>query len=272
MKKVFVLTWIIVLVICYTSCTVEKRVYNKGYHVRHTSGIAQKRNVQKEEMFTMHRTQKFENPKTEASSTTLNETVVVSKKNTDRISENSFLKPLPNRFDCDSLILKNGTTRVVSIITYNDSVIQYMACQNASEMKQISPGEVTYLVLKTGEKVSFIPYQYTDRSTVYYEAKAYFTPKEKLYKNFALASFGLSIGSIILAVFLFVLLSLWPALIVFAAVATLAIILGAIALCKIRKNPNLSKFSIYAILGIIFASLLLIASVVLLTGVALKWF
>lgn len=269
MRTYFILLCVIVQVVSYSSCTVEKRVYNKGYQITHYSGGAKKR---KNEIIAMPRMQQFGNQAHTAILNNSFDNASASKNKKDVVNEHNLRKPLPNRFDCDSLVLKDGTSKAITLIAYNDSLVQYTTCQTTSEIKQISPGEIHYLVLKTGEKLSFIPFQYTDRATVYYEAKSYFTKKEKLHKNFALASFGLSIGSIILAVFLFVLLSLWPALIVFAVLAILAIILGAIALSNSRKNPNLRKFSIYAILGIVFSSLLLIASITLLTGVALKWF
>ncbi len=267
-SKVLIVTLFISLLF---SCTVDKRVYNKGFFVNKTTNIKNKtnRNINaSEQVAKVNIDQSFATSKNTPKQ---EEKQLLTAQNNAMVVTNKSKVPQFVLENCDSLIMKDGSLKLVKIISINDSTMHVSNCQDASVSEIIGLGDVMQVSGNKGDRFKFIPHELKNSNTTYYETKTIYHPKEKKLRAMSFASFGMSIGAIIIAAFMFFALAAWPVLIVLGAIGIVALILGVYSYIKMKNLPNLRSQKIYAILGIAFGSFLIALVAVILLAIGLGW-
>lgn len=253
------------------SCTVDKRVYNKGFFVSKTTNIKNnfKSNEKPSESVVKVNIEKSFTNYVKSSKQEEEQLLTAQKNNV--VEVNKSLLYQTSLENCDSLLMKDGSLKLVKIISINDSTMHVSNCQDASISEIIGLGNVMQVSGSKGDRFKFIPYELKNSNTTYYETKTIYHPKEKKLRAMSFASFGMSIGAILIAAFMFFALAAWPVLIVLGAIGIVALVLGIYSYIKMKNLPNLRSQKIYAILGIAFGSFLIALVAVILMAIGLGW-
>jgi len=246
---------IIVCVVLVSSCSLQKRLYNKGFYVSKTHFV--KKSEQKSDTTTL--------PAVLSSikSSKVKETpTVLSAEASNKVIEIGRTKTKPTLFTdgCDTLFLRNGTQILVKVSEINPEQIKFKYCDSPNEvLRTINKNDVNYIIYATGlkEVVEYKP----NASNYHYQQ-----PEDAKTNRFAIAGFVLSMVAFILLVALLATVTLLTfvnglgsAIIVLAipALAAIAAVVFCItAIRQINKNKDAQKGKALALIGLIFALIL----------------
>lgn len=268
------LFWIAcVLIFTAQSCTVEKRLYTKGYHVSSSKNLkTTKSSVDFNQSAALSANAKKQNETLEAE-------LVAGIDNQSQ--KNIITTPLwkKNVGNCDVIYFKDGAQVDARILMISDTEVQYKRCKSNDEIiYSTSIDNVLIIEYMNGEK--YIPKRGIDLKekeepkTVVktYNNNPPQANGSKSYHPLSILSFTFGLAAITLlalSLILIVALGMGGLLVAFAFLFGIAaVILGIIGLVKLRKNKEKYKGNIFAILGIVLggAIALAILLVVLITN------
>ncbi len=264
MKNNFLFLSLVVLLL--TSCSVEKRVYNKGYHVAKNTHVKVKSSTYVPKAILE---QKKEKPIEQffskiGTNEIAKEPIFTSTQRLSVDAPKSAIKPIPVKNPCDSIVLKNGERKLIKVIQINDSIIEFSDCKDPQITNKLSLQQVDLLVLKSGELFSFQEFKYKNNPQIYYEPKSVLSSKEKTIKILSIVSFSVLFLGLLFFVFAFFFLGYLG---IFGALgfAFISLVLGTTALAlKPNRYPNIKQYLIFALLAVILSSLLIIGLAVYL--------
>lgn len=261
------LFWIAcVLIFTAQSCTVEKRLYTKGYHVSSSKNLkTTKSPVGFNQSTAFSANAKKQNE-------TFGEELVAEVGN---LSQKSIITtPLWNKEtgDCDIIYFKDGAQVDARILMISDTEVRYKRCKSNDEIiYSTSIDNVLIIEYMNGEK--FIPKRGIDlkeKEESKAVAKTYSSNSPAslgglTYHPLSIISFAFSMVSVtLLSLSLILLFALGLASGVFLVsigflLAVAAIILGIIALVKISRHKDKYKGKIFAILGLAFGGAIVLS-------------
>lgn len=145
-----------VLLLCtilLASCSLEKRVYNKGYHVSKQQSVkAENVNIPKEnnrKSASINTSEKKQEEFTAAA-----ETEYTASASNNKSVINKWLKSILN--ECDVIFFKDGTEVKAKVIEISDKAIQYKKCDSENQIVfSTSSDNVLMVIYSNGEK--YIP-------------------------------------------------------------------------------------------------------------------
>ncbi len=257
MKKFHLLSLSFLLLLF--SCTVDKRLYNKGYHLTKNEKLSTTSKVDKAN------SKEIEN---KISNNDMEEENLLSQQNSE-ILESPLLSKLfkQPKDNCDVIYFKDGTEVKASIIEISDHAIQYKKCNSENQVVfSTSSDNILMIVYSNGEK--FVPKQNTslERKTTTTESQENTKQNttQKLREHplgiISIALGGLGFVLAILGIYV-VFYSVYTGggLLIVAAflLAIAALITGIIGLVKSKRYKDRFKGSVLSIIGLSLGALLL---------------
>ncbi|MBP7809170.1 MAG: hypothetical protein KA163_07755 [Bacteroidia bacterium] len=253
-KQIGILVFILV---CFASCSLQKRHYMSGYHV---SSYKKKHTV----------TKSSESKKAEVkkSYSANDESLVASSDKGILLPESKKLSLFNTKEECDLIVLKNADEVKVKVVEITETEIKYRKCEEPNGViYTYKKSDVFMIKYPNGTKEMIkAPVEINTNNTDVYESvpqeKAVKEKKERPQKpkeaKKKVSAFSL-IGFILSMVNFFVFfLSIFIYGLFFgsAIIGLAAVILSIIGLVKIKKNPDKYKGKSFSVLGIIFGLIL----------------
>lgn len=262
-KKLLFLSLIIINLNC---CTVEKRLYTKGYNIQrksttHTNQYDKKESLPKTEIETEITTQH---------STNINSQDIAL--NSDTFPEPSVPSKISEPKPCDKLILNNREESSVIIEEISETLVKYRKCENQSgPLYSISKNKVYRIEYSNGTIDDLSVNNETENSKIKDQVDNLSNPITKevrTYKGGSVISLVLGILSSIFALIGAALI--YPFFIATFVFSLIGFIIGVKSLKLNKERP--SKHRAYAILGIIFCGVgILIGIAYLLINMLPQW-
>ena len=261
------ITCLLLSLFLFSSCSIEKRRYNPGFHVEWFSSNGTKKtpDTNKKTVFTHFVTQKVDSllacvSKHSDSSHSLISSYGTLELQKEHLEDNLFLSQGADSNKCDLMILKNGEELNVKVTEIGEELVRYKMCNNldgpiftkrVSEIFMIKYPNGTKTVLKsvTESEPSTISPNSNSHKPSDRRREASTTPEAKTIP-FATA-FGFISGLVGLLVFPFIF-------------GLMAIIFGAIGYSKTVSEPDKYKGKTMAIWAIVLGTVVILAAVILL--------
>ena len=241
MKYIKLFTFLFISLV-FVQCTMQKRVYNKGYHVNWHKKLVDSKATDK----TVKVQQKVE-PNITVEVLKLEEVVLASSDLNfipDLVKKQKVKNALPNDSCGDVITMKNGDEITVKVVEINERAIKYRACNNLSGPLIVIPKEKVFMIhYANGSKevISSTPAKETPK-----EKEAAKNNLEKEWKWCAVASL------ICFALFF----------LFFTAIASA--ILAVIAHNQIEKNPDKYKGKWMMYPGLVIAGIMAVTLLILI--------
>lgn len=284
------------IIISFTSCTIEKRMYMPGYHMEwrnskhnpNTNELASKdefRKLNEQSVmaeFLPEGSGKKSEPaasNTDNSIAGLSNSLLTSKKlnikNANQIRKKSDFKLFKSAEGCDTIILKNGQGFKVKVLEIGPNEIKYKMCDNLNGPTYTRNRSEIYMVIyPNGTKEMIVSGSSDNRKTnetinsgsvsdIKYDGK-----KELSIRALISMVSGIIALIILFGVGLFALEAVitfevaLTAVVIALASAIVAIVFGSAALKQIKSNPEKYKGSGMAPAGIICGAIALALSVI----------
>lgn len=253
MKKIIGIVLVLVLVSC--SANIEKRRYSKGFYINKSSTI--KQNSKKEPIEDYNLSFETRSAKDEVLDQVVNEIPTQQNSETELLINNeiesnevntqNFIET--NEEECDIITLKDGTEISAKVLTINSTEISYKKCSGSGPTYIVEKSKVFMIKYIDGSKEMFNANKIekkTSKTTVEKETG-------KKTNGFATAGFITGLLGLLIGLFAVAILGM--------LIGVLGIIFSAIALKKIRNNPEKYKGKKLAkaglIMGIIVTALCL---------------
>jgi hypothetical protein len=236
-----------------SSCSLQKRLYNKGFYVSKTHSL--KKNEQKTNTDTSATLLSIMKP-TDVKEQNKKPTIVAV--NNNNLSVGFLLPNTKLIADCDTLVLTNGTKILIKVHEVTPEQIKFRFCNAPEEpIRTLNKKDINYIVYANGYKE--VVEQKSNEITPHYQQ-----PDKIKTNGFAIAGFVLSLVNILLSfiLLLIALFSLSGGLINYFLLFSpfvlplLTIIFCVAALIQIYKSKGTQKGNPLAIIGLILTILL----------------
>jgi len=121
-------TFLLLIVLSFSSCTIENRLYNEGYHIgfkngKNNSNTQSKRSVAPKKAFAQYYSE-------------INRSNLVCSNDTQPTPDTNMVKS-PNQADnqanCDAIVLKDGEEFECKVLEVNPKDIKYRSCHGTSD-------------------------------------------------------------------------------------------------------------------------------------------
>lgn len=225
------------------SCTVEKRVYNKGYHVSKNQTVKQENKRNNKEVA------KHANVAIQTNAAT-KELLVQKQENLTSVISTTYWGKVATE-NCDVIYFKDGTEVKARVLEISDKAIQYKKCDTENQVV-FSTSIDNILLIKYANGESFVPKQTTSTNTT---PEKVVTPGSSNTQNSnyqSVAALGIvsiimgSIAFLFMALGILVLFGLfsgwgWFLMVLAFFMAVAAIVTGIIGLVRTKKNPTKYK-------------------------------
>lgn len=243
------------------SCTLEKRVYNKGYH------------ISKNQTVNLERKNKKNTSGKNALLTVENEVSASHLWAQETQEESSMIAPSPwvktITDNCDVIYFKDGTEVKAHVLEISDKAIQYKKCETENQIV-FSTSIDNILLVKYANGESFVPKQTTPTNTT---SEKIVTPQPNTTSSVDLRSVSAAgIVSIIMGslAFLFMTIGIlilfglasgwgWFLMVLGFFMAIAALVTGIIGLIKTKKNPTKYKSPGIAAAGLALGAVSIVA-------------
>ncbi len=241
------------LLIALSSCSLQKRLYNKGFYIsKHHAPKKTEQKADKDTSTTLLNALKSADIKEQNKNSTV---VAVN----DNKPNAAFLLPNTKLIaDCDTLMLRNGTKILVKVSEVNPNQIKFRFCNAPDEpLRVLNKKDINYIIYANGSK------EMIEQKPN--EIHSYSLQPEKLKSNsYSIAGLVLSIVNFPLALIFFVVAALSStALVIVPIVLTLL----AIALCIIGivqiYNDMSRQDGIALSVGLVLSVILLFALILI---------
>jgi hypothetical protein len=244
---------LVIILIGFTQCTADKRVYTKGYHVFWHKNKSQNKTVTRH----IETENKIDVTDFEVANSEIEESIVATLDNAYHPQSKKTTKqnrPLPNDSCGDVLTMKNGDEISGKVVEINQQTIKYKKCNNLNGPLFVVTAESVFMIkYANGTKEVIKQNDTNDKPTQQTETKQS-TAKQNVEKQWN----GCAIASLVCVGLFFLFFTLIA-----------AAILSVIAENQFDKNPNKYKgkwmyipglviawiFSISITLGLIFLML-----------------
>ncbi len=222
-----------VYLIILSSCSLQKRLYNKGFYASKTHSL--KRN----DVDTSSLLSNIKPGKEKLKQADL--VASNAKKSTFNTQHSTFLA------DCDTIVLTDGTKIFVKITEVHSNKIKFKYCNSNEEVFSISKADINYIVYSNGKKESI---KYKPNMPDYYQ-------QPKKTNPFTIAGFVLSIIEEPVTFFLIMSFDIgWIFLIPFVLLL-LTITFCITAIIQISKNRESQKGLALSIIGLVLSIIVL---------------
>lgn len=257
------------------SCSLEKRVYNKGYHVsKQQSAKVENVSAQKENKRKSASINTSEKKQEEILSNS--ETDYTASASNHKAGIHKWLKSVLN--ECDAIFFKDGTEVKAKVIEISDKAIQYKKCDSESQIVfSTSIDNVLMIIYSNGEK--YIPKnENNEKQTVISKTTTNPAPQSNSSKihPLGIVSIAAAFLAALLGIVGFVILLATPylgggfAIALAALLAIAAIVTGIIGLIRTRRK-NYSGAAL-SIVGLSVGAAVLLIIILLLFLIALAVF
>lgn len=247
-------------VLLLSSCSMQKRLYNKGFYASKTH-TPKKKEIKEDADTLPFVLTNVKSIKTKEVAATLYAEV------SPKIIEIKHTKTKPALFaeGCDTLFFRNGAKILAKVNEINPEQIKYKYCDSPNEtLRIISKSEIKFIVYSNGFKEAFesspAPYSYP--------------PQNKKTNGFAIAGFVISMVDLPLSLAFGILSAIstlggivmltYILLIIPSILALLAIMFCITALIQINKSQDLENGNALSIVGLVFAIILLIVLIAII--------
>lgn len=257
MKSVFAPLLLLLLIAGISSCSFQKRVHSRGFHIE---GLGHKKIKRQKPVHKLAAKPKEPGKSTVLDSVVIDEPVFASASGKETEMPNGPVYSFhdlnkPKEEPCDVMVMRNGNEVQVKVLEVAQTSVRYKKCENLGGPDYlVDKSEVFMIKYANGSKdvMDEVPQK---RSQVKpYERKAPYADT-RTTPGIAFAAFVLSFGSIFLSVFGF-----------FTLIAGL--ILGISALNKIEREPDLYKGRGLAIAAISFSTGILLLILIVIAALS----
>lgn len=167
MKRVKIYFVCILVLLIVVSCSIDKKIYSKGYHIEWNKNSISKKSIVSNSNFIETLSTNTENDETKT--IVLNNNTITTSKaiqtNLDSVeatssveiyvnSEGSLINSTSN--ECDSIILRNGNVTLGKVIEISDNTIKFTKCNSTKDVvRELNQNEVSYVKYSDGTKEEF---------------------------------------------------------------------------------------------------------------------
>ncbi len=240
--------FILICVVLLSSCSLQKRLYNKGFYTSKTH--SSNKTEQKPDTYTLPSVlSSIKSVKAKGVPITL------SVEASHKVIEigHTKIKPTPFTDACDTLVLRNGTVMLAKILEITPEQIKFRYCDSPNEvLRIINKNDVNYIVYANGlkEVVEYKP-----------NVPFYYQPLRKT-NGFAIAGFALGIFDVFLSgSYSTATISSGIGLTTILPFTLLILTIGLciLAIIQIAKNRASQKGMTLAIIGLVLSLIMLAA-------------
>lgn len=167
MNRVKVFLVFVIVLLTVVSCSIDKRLYSKGYHIEWNKNLISKKSIVSNSNYNETLPIKTESEESETIGLNSNETIIskaiqtnldtVAEINTSEIIDNldsNVLKPITN--ECDSIVLRSGNVILGKVIEISDITIKFTKCNSTKDVvRELNQNEVLYINYSDGTKDEF---------------------------------------------------------------------------------------------------------------------
>lgn len=250
--------FIVVIVLFFSSCSWQKRLYNKGFYV--AKNHVSKKPERKSNSDTLHALLSCIK---QIKSKEIPAALLAETSNSVIEIQHPKTKPTLLTDGCDTLFLRNGARVLAKVREVNSGQVNFIYCETTTEIiRTLSKTDIDYIIYSNGYKEVF---EKNKNQVVRNQSE------ETKINGFAIAGFILSMLSVplslILAILTLIVVSTGGNAIYFVlfVIPALAIIFCIVALVQIAKNKGTQQGLALAIIGLVIAfilSLILLAIII----------
>jgi hypothetical protein len=167
MTKINYIIGFTLLLISVLSCSIEKRLYNKGYHIEWHNNSTSKQTIVSnsnlnETKFSIIISEEVESGKLNNDNQSISKFIqneidtveIVKEGEIFEISEKSINTLTSSQ--CDSIVLRNGKVITGKVMEINDKIIKYNNCNSTKDVvREVNRNDVTYIKYFDGTKEEF---------------------------------------------------------------------------------------------------------------------
>lgn len=237
-KKLYLLTFLITILIGFSECTVNKRLYNNGYSVSWNK--LPPKSIKNPESQKVEAKIKKTEPTVELDEAEADVPLSASLDNGNPEIINHHYKPKPIIIDScgDVMTMRNGDEIKIKVLEINPKTVKYKTCDNLDGPIMVTNIENVFMIKYLNGKKEIFEKEIEKPKT----EDDYIAPKvvqPRIYNAFAIASFVCACSF-----FLYI-------------TPILSIIFGIIALHQFKNNPEKYNGKWMAIAGIVASSVLI---------------